>query len=292
MALSATFILGACGRNTGTVSFQPSVTPNDSPSIYVVGGQDVAYGSELANSTVALLNVDSGSLCTASIISSDAVVTAAHCVSGAVGSLRVVFGTQLNPTDRGNTVLNVSDMRVSPIWDVRQGQETNRGDLAIVRFKGAMPIGYGPVAVLSRDDSTALQAGVPVEVAGFGTADPAKHFGLGQLRQAQLHIRKTDFSETEILLDQSQGQGVCHGDSGGPAFVEVRGVHYLFGVTSKGVNDQDSTDTADNCKQSSAFTNLLPYAKWIQGAIDDMRADADKPSVIPVVDSPLTAKKS
>ncbi|MNT65521.1 hypothetical protein D3C72_2035110 [compost metagenome] len=41
------------------------------------------------------------------------------------------------------------------------------------------------------------------------------------------------YGKTEIVFDQSDRNGVCSGDSGGPAFLEVKGKFYVFGVASR-----------------------------------------------------------
>ena len=76
----------------------------------------------------------------------------------------------------------------------------------------------------------------------------------------------------EITLDQSQGRGACHGDSGGPAYVKdaVSGKNILVGVTSRGTNPQGL------CDRQAIYTGVMGYAQWIANGVKELSAEAPK----------------
>lgn len=220
----------------------------------IIGGTDATGEEDFTKSIVSLYNVADESLCTASIITDSILVTAAHCVDGKPSDLRVVFGVSLEDT---NIIIKpVEAFQVSPLWPVRQNQEFNSGDIAVVRFAGGLPAGYKPVPMLT--DAAVLKDGQPVLLAGYGISDGVESTGAGRLRYVETTIQNAKFSKTEVLVDQTKGKGACHGDSGGPAYIEMNGKRLLWGVTSRGVNDPNN-----DCSVSAAYTSIAYYTAWI-----------------------------
>ena len=56
-----------------------------------------------------------------------------------------------------------------------------------------------------------------------------------------------------MILDQEDGSGACHGDSGGPAFFEKDGKTYLLGVTNRSYPD----GAPDDCNIRSSTPKLF-----------------------------------
>jgi V8-like Glu-specific endopeptidase len=227
----------------------------------IMGGVNATGTEEYAKSVVALYNVQASTLCTASIISKSFLVTAAHCVAGTPAQLRVVFGTDLQT--KNLVVQAVEQTQTSPMWATRQNEDTNTGDIALVKFTGGLPAGFQPVSLLT--DVSQLKDGETVMLAGYGLSDGVAHTGAGVLRSVSIPIMKVAYSTSEILMDQHDGRGACHGDSGGPAYVTVNGKLALIGVTSRGVNDPNNT-----CNVSAAYTSIAFYAKWIVSTAKSM----------------------
>lgn len=72
-----------------------------------------------------------------------------------------------------------------------------------------------------------------------------------------------------IFVDQTQGKGVCQGDSGGAAFVEVGSQRLVIGVAS---HVENLFDQKMACSYFGAYTNVLPYKEWIETNYKEMRA--------------------
>lgn len=165
-------------------------------------------------------------------------------------------------------------------------QGADNYDLAVLKLSSKIPADYQIANILT--DETILKQGANVTLAGYGLTnvkkeqvDPAKYPDLdaaiasGQIgctydkktcyiltQENENILKKTDVSviqpygETEVALDQSQGKGACHGDSGGPAFINVNGTEYLWGVTSRGTGK----DGIDDCSNYAIYTKI--HAEW------------------------------
>ena len=252
-ALIAIVSLSACAPGMQSVQSTDLVT--DEAGAFIIGGQDSNGQEDFAKHIVALYDLRGGSICTASILSESILLTAAHCVASPASDLRVVFGTDVD--SRSIIVKPVDAYQVSPLWSLRQFQQFNTGDIALVKFSGGLPAGFKAIKFLS--DASGLKDGQNVMLAGYGTSDGVRGSGAGKLRYVVTQIKKVGFSKTEILMEQSKGKGACHGDSGGPAYIQVNGELIVIGVTSRGVDD-----VKNDCSVSSAYSSVPYYANWIR----------------------------
>lgn len=280
-------VMVGCGQN----NFESVATKATDSSI--IGGADATGTEDFSKTIVALYNLREGFICTASILSNDILLTAAHCMTGSPSDTVVIFdkdaiGTLkavLQPIMEKNGSLDdvpataplrrVTDFRVSPIWPVKQNDLLNTGDIAVVKFKGGLAAGFERAAMLTSTES--LANGQTVLLSGYGTSDGVKGTGSGLLRFVETTIKKVDYTKTEILIEQSLGKGACHGDSGGPAYAVVDGKKYLIGVTSRGVDD-----LKNDCSVSAAYTGVAFYAGWVIKAVKEMNTStSDKVLPLP-----------
>jgi secreted trypsin-like serine protease len=227
----------------------------------IIGGKNVRKDDGLAAVTVALMNVQSGALCTATLLSQSIALTAAHCVDGRAEDMRLLFGTKLK-----GDVRRVLNFATPSSWLHQEGLEKDTGDLALLNFEGGLPLTAGVADLMSSNEH--LSDGDVVTLAGFGISKAANQTGHGILRSVEVRIKDSHYSSTEILLDQTDRKGACHGDSGGPAFIQdSNGELKLWGVTSRGVEDP-----ADLCIGLSVYTRIEAYLDWINRTIESWRA--------------------
>ena len=221
----------------------------------IINGTDVKAEDKLAESIVAVYDAYTGQLCTGSLLPSNLVLTAAHCVGPFPEAMVVFFDIQPNEKSEYRAI---DKLEVSPYWETRQMEDKNTGDIALLHFTGTAPAKYKPSAFLPAASQKQIKPGANVVVAGYGLTDGVKKIGAGKLRTTKIKIADHKFSASEVSLDQSQGTGACHGDSGGPAYIEVGGKYFLWGVTSRGLNDE-----ANDCSKQAVYTNALYYKSWL-----------------------------
>jgi secreted trypsin-like serine protease len=170
--------------------------------------------------------VNSGSLCTGTVIAGRTVLTAAHCVSPATVGTGQVFEI-LTGTTLTLPGIVASSTTFQPAWS-----PTNLfggHDIGIVHTSAILPIPpcpRGPVNL-----------GAPVRLVGYGSNTHA-NTGSGTKRQVTVAIVAAN---SLLIQDGNSNQQTCHGDSGGPAFQGAA----VVGVTSFG-SDQSATSVCFN----------------------------------------------
>lgn len=256
--------LTACAPNANNIS---EVQPAGDG---IVGGIDVKAGDKIHESVVAVYDTLEGQLCTGSLLPNNLVLTAAHCIGQDPEAMIIFFDTKIT---ENSIARPVDKVQVSPYWETRQNLRKDTGDIALIHFLGSVPKGYKPATFINMNQRL-LQKGTPVVLAGFGISNGTTKEGAGSLRVTKVRIADPKFSNSEIKLDQTKGTGACHGDSGGPAYLEYNGRHYLWGVTSRGVQDENN-----DCTKYSAYTNALYYRVWIQKAASKLSASLVSPQL-------------
>lgn len=249
---------GLCGSNPKT-----SISTKDNFDQFngIIGGRAVNENWKTAKSTVAVYDKVGQALCTGTLISPNVVLTAAHCVSSDFHQMVIIFNQDLD-CDPGTSleVRNVENAVQYPSWSRNQDKGQNTGDVALVKFSGSVPVDFEIAQVIQNVNS--IQNGSDVVLAGYGVNDGKDNSGSGKLRQVHVHVGNVHFSDSEIQIDQKDGVGACHGDSGGPAFVVNNGVYYLWGITSRG---------EDGCNSTSIYTRVDYYLPWIKSTISKLK---------------------
>ena len=230
----------------------------------IVGGQVVLPDDPIAKSTVGVFA--NGAFCTGSIIDVDLVVTAAHCLSGPVSGVKIVYGGEIfssSPHPESPAAsYEVNSLYKGPQWEV------DWGDIALIRIQGKLLNNSVPAEILSV--KRPLVATDQAVLAGYGINDVPNYSGSGTLRKATVAIVVPQIGKTEVAVDSSHGSGACHGDSGGPAFLPAeQGGHgiQLWGVTSHAYPNS----APDDCAEGAVYTNIVSYLDWIQQAATRLR---------------------
>jgi secreted trypsin-like serine protease len=178
-------------------------------------------------------NSSSGSLCTGTVVSSRAVLTAAHCVDprviGSGNVFDVYTGTNLGSS---TTRLRVSAAAFDSQFDPNQLEKGH--DVAVLTLKQATSLTPVP---FNQAPLTDANLRVPVRLVGYGVSTH-QATGAGTKRSVTTSV---DYFDNALVEIGSSSQQTCHGDSGGPALQVINGVETVIGVTSFGM-DKSATN--------------------------------------------------
>jgi secreted trypsin-like serine protease len=196
-----------------------------------------------------------GWCCTGTLVATNVVVTAAHCVRGECCQ-RVFIGPDVDsPTD--GAVVNVEHAEMYPEYNPTAAPYH---DVAVLILADDVQ-GVAPRTIASPD---ALEGEPSVRIVGYGTTNVAGTAGYGRRRQVDVPLASNDlplgqdptveFVAGQPLLEKDS----CNGDSGGPAYVERDGEWLLMGSTSRGVTGKR------NCGDGGIYTRVPEFATWIR----------------------------
>lgn len=274
-----TLICSCSPTSSDLKSFHQASTEETS----IVGGADSTSDYAQLNGIVGIYDMEIGGLCTGNLIGNGLVLTAGHCANVNNPTKMVVFfGTDLHEIElqahqgHHENIRHVLKVIRHENYKINQGNDAKSSDdISLIRFEGSAPDGFKFVPVATSLQASLLNAGASLTLAGYGlsafkmdqkTGQKLESAGAGVLREVSgIKVLSVLESLQEITLDQSEGHGACHGDSGGPAYLTdpVSKTSYLVGVTSRG---------SGNCDQTAVYTGVIGYESWIkQNSIEVMR---------------------
>jgi secreted trypsin-like serine protease len=228
----------------------------------IVGGKKIDSSDIAGRSTVGIYSKDVGYICTGTLVAPNVVLTAGHCVDAKAKEIVIIFAPEMKNAKK-DQVRKVVQSVVHPQYST-EVKSKDMYDVALMKFEGQAPANYKIAPMLF--DHGAIQTDLRTIVAGYGlswTIGPKA--GAGTLRTTDLRIKDANFSNTEVMLDQSITRGICSGDSGGPAYLMVNGVLHVWGVASRG--DSLPGWLTPKCMLFSIFTRVDAHQAFIQDTI-------------------------
>lgn len=274
--------VSACGgksQSTGTEGQSlNSLDLKDSSGI--VNGSQVSKVDQLSQSTVALYldhprfpNTGTvANFCTGTLIATDLVLTAAHCVVDMSAELQIPqdemmthvhigFGTAVVENIKDQAVLfrNVKTYRVHEKYvkdSVQFADTMPMYDVALIRLSERAPASATPVQLLK--DSSALKVGQELTLVGFGLTSTEPVVEATQMMKVGVNIDNPNLNGTQFTYLVRDSHSACSGDSGGPAYlISKNGQVVVAGVTSWGDK---------MCQHQGAYTSVPAMYSWIQTA--------------------------
>ncbi|WP_375463387.1 trypsin-like serine protease, partial [uncultured Methylobacterium sp.] len=205
-----------------------------------------------------------GEICSGTLIASDLVLTAAHCVMHPAGYSIVAV-------DRGFRQHRIAAIAASMHPDFVPGTtpEDQPGiDLALLKLEQPLGADYAP---LDPRGAESIGNGEAVDIAGFGVVAENRRNTARTLRQAhlvsigslQVANRVTVVTDRRRMAETA-GAGACLGDSGGPILAGGPGGYRIVGVVSwsSGAMQQDSRRRTA-CGGFTAVTPVAEHSGWI-----------------------------
>ena len=228
----------------------------------IVGGNVVQSSASDSKNAIMILS-DKNQLCTSTALSRTVLLTAAHCLSDASKAVALTSSTLSCESGFDVTVNQIKARKLvvheDYSSDISAGDSAN--DVALVFLEKPLPSSY---PIFSIADLTTLTKENSLYLWGFGEINNNSG-GDGQLRKTQ--ISADDYSINndmkKVVIDQSSGHGICHGDSGGAAFVKQDGQLKILGVNSYVVGPEGS----GLCNGKAYLTLATEYQAWIQKQI-------------------------
>lgn len=294
LALIATVLFTSCSQQSTPAT--SLIDANTIQNSNILGGELADTDFQKAHGIVLLViqTVEDGkeqqSICTGSLITHDIVLTAAHCVD----SLGLQYVAALFTT---NAFQQVADENVRFAVNFVYHDKYNNAeqgvwnDIAVLKLDSPAPADYELAVLPTAETIKNLTVGSALTFSGYGITTPVlREFkrdengqviigedgypeivefpteGSGILRLVG-NIVVTDITadHKEISFDQSNLKGACHGDSGGPALLQLQDGSYIqVGVTSRGTN------FLGNCNEGAIYTGVYGQLEWIESAVNLM----------------------
>jgi secreted trypsin-like serine protease len=192
------------------------------------------------------------SFCSATVLSRDVVLTAAHCVA-TLADTRIHF-----KDERGAPQLrDLAAIAIHPGFRADAIRARIRSiDLALVRLREALPNRFIPVTL---SETRSLELGSKLRMAGFGVTREGDGKTAGTLRVGEISV-SAPLSDTLLWLRDARGLGACTGDSGGGVFLPDRSL--LVGIIdwAEGANGRQ-------CGSLTQAVLIAPHRAWIENVL-------------------------
>lgn len=200
--------------------------------------------------------------CSGVLISSKAVLTAAHCVRSEKAKVRTVKSVRIGNPGGHTTRAAVAQIHVHPDYDPRKPEAGS--DLAVLVLKQAVS-GHAPIPVARAADNPTRQ-GERLTIQGFGATKDGRRLVVSRaLREASQEYLSpfhcfsgpvAKMARTRMCAASTES-GVCPGDSGAPAVRRSGEKEVVVGIVSLAIDRKRCAETATTLIRVSAFADWI-----------------------------------
>lgn len=224
----------------------------------IFGGQNLESKDYKKSPIVALIHSEDSSggglICTATMLNSRTILTAAHCVLDDYNYIQ----RSVNPGRRMGNGMRISKSQINIHPEYKRSQHLN--DFAIIKLNSDL-----------RD----TQDVVFPELSEIAEQELYKIFGYGEdarqndgilrtISKPKADVKTMRANEENVAnyleFDQRNGSGICSGDSGGPVFAEVDGKMLLVAINTSATNEKNKK----KCSHSGIVTKVGTVMDWIK----------------------------
>lgn len=255
-------VLSSCGSKSnsdtpvGGIDFSNTNCTPESQWPGIIGGQKVSPSAVDATAAIMLLSElgNTYEICTATAISPNVLITAAHCVKGTTKTY-VIFHTDVTCESgfkRAEKSAVAASVEIHPdFYDVKKSY-TNP-DLALIRLSQPVPAGY-PIYKIKQSASDYRDT---LKLYGYGTPGSNSN-GSGFLRRTDVFRGEYDFEGNAMIFLNNGERGICHGDSGGSILMGTVGAYEVAAINSYVEGPKN-----DVCSGEAVSVLVEPYMDWI-----------------------------
>lgn len=241
-----------------------SMAVTASPAAAIVRG--APDDGPLKTRTVMVL-AEGGGVCSGIVVAPDAVLTAAHCVTGGnAGGKAGSKAIRVHYRDAAGQPVLLEPAGVVAHSGYNAGAIKARErsiDLALIRLAAPLPAPFTPAVLAS---SGLPPAGSPISAFGWGVEREGAQESMGTFRRAGL-VTVEPYGPGKILLwaadpaglGKRAGAGVCNGDSGGP-IAGADGAVVAVSTWAKGSGN-------DKCGLYTQGVLVAPQRAFIDGTL-------------------------
>ncbi|MGM0597554.1 MAG: trypsin-like serine protease, partial [Myxococcota bacterium] len=215
--------------------------------------------------------------CSGTLIARDVVLTAAHCITSPE-DMTVFFGNN-TPFDHTRSVIKAE---THPLW-LSQGSEDLTYDIGLLRLAQEAPPEISPIPYLPSSLAIAQSEveNLDLNYVGFGVTETGSSGEKLQMTQVLMAFcEESNYCQINVPIEggevyemyippntigisMNQNGGICHGDSGGPAFITRDGTEYVAGISSFVIHNNN-----DECDYFGASTKVDRYQEFIEAFLN------------------------